>query len=288
MNYRKVIVIVILVYAGFSGSAQNPSFRFAVNTGLFSDELGKADVPHPLIELFSPAEAAENFAMQASPGIEAEVLFPLFEKWFVGVEIESMKLRGYNDAPPLYNYYLTPYSPIDTFVFSPVKFQSSLLNILVNWRYFFSSVSDIKPFVKFSTGVAFIGTDFTFKNPADAESVEMDVLYARGTRNNDNPKWPAFYAGTGLGVDYKISDNLSIQLEGNAIVINSDIVNGVPNFSYVNDEGKELLKYRNRQSLLFQVSAGVKYSLDSDFGLPGRGKEKKGKTGTYLPFYRRK
>ena len=64
---------------------------------------------------------------------------------------------------------------------------------------------------------------------------------------------------------------------------------------YLNEEGKDILKHRERQSLTFQVSASICYSLDSGMEMDskmkktaGRSTGRSGKTNSHLPFYRKK
>jgi len=75
---------------------------------------------------------------------------------------------------------------------------------------------------------------------------------------------------------------MAFQVDGTATVINSGIVNGVPNFTYVQNE--DLLRYNRRLSLTMQVSVGLVYTFEIE---PG-GKAGGGQTSPELPFYRRK
>ncbi|MDX1284462.1 MAG: hypothetical protein R3182_05605, partial [Draconibacterium sp.] len=201
-------------------------------------------------------------------------------------EVDYSRLKGYNDTPPVYNWYLTPYNPIDTFTTSPVAFNTSLINVAVNWKYFFFQTSPFRPFVKLTGVVAFVGTDFTFKNDEDATDFDTNILYARGTSNSEKGKWPAFHVGGGIGFEYKIHDKLSFQVDGTATVLNSDIVNGVPNFTYAVEDDNEILKYNKRLSLTVQASAGIVYYIETSRPSGTRGAA--GKIDPNLPFYRKK
>lgn len=276
-------------------NAQNPTFRFGVNSDWFKNELGAEDVNHPLLDLFLPANNTAVFAPDINYGIEGEVLFPVSVKSFIGVEFESNTLSGSNVDSTLFNFLLTPYNAIDTFILAPYAYKTSLLNILANYKYRFNSGETLTPFLKLTCGVSFVATDFTFKNDETALGLDTNILYSRGTSNSSNSKKPALKIGAGLGLDYKISDNVFLQIEGAANIINSDIVDGVPNFTYENNDGKEILKNRQRQALAFQVSASLCYSMDQDMkmgtksGRAGRkSRGKSGKADSHLPFYRKK
>jgi len=291
-NFYKILLLGLMLVVTFSVSAQNPIFRLGVSSGWFKNELGAEDVNHPLLDLFLPAGSNADFKPDINFGYEAEVLIPLSEKSFIGVEFENARLSGSNYDSTLYNFLITPYNPIDTFVLAPYAFKTNLLNILATYKYNFNPGEKLAPFLKLTSGVSFVGTDFTFKNDDTALGFETNTLYSRGTSNSDNSKKPALIVGAGIGFDYRISEKISMQIEGLANLINSDIVNGIPNFTYENTDGNELLKRRERQSLTFQLSASLSYSLDSGWKQGARmGKaagKSKGRTDSHLPFYRRK
>jgi hypothetical protein len=137
--------------------------------------------------------------------------------------------------------------------------------------------------VKLTGVVAFVGSDFSYKESIDSDLLESEVLYARGTSNTDQKKWPAFHLGGGIGFDYKINDYWSFQIDGTATVINSGIINGVPNFTYEKDDDKDMLKYNRRFSLTMQISAGLVYYIEV-----GSSRGSDGKIDPNLPFYRKK
>ena len=164
-------------------NAQNPTFRLGVNSGWFSNELGDEDVNHPLLDLFLPAGSTANFESDVNFGYEAEVLLPLSEKSFIGIEFENARLSGSNYDSTLYNFFITPYNPIDTFILAPYAYKTSLLSLLANYMYRFGSGEVLTPFLKLTCGVSFVGTDFTFKNDETALGFETNTLYSRGTSN---------------------------------------------------------------------------------------------------------
>jgi len=279
---RIIIIVLLLLFLPSFGKAQLIGFRLAANSGLLLTEFGSSDVPHPEALAKSPAQSSDIFTPQPSIGIEGEVLFQISKRSFFGVEVDFSQLRGFNDNPPYYNYYLTSYFDAfqDEYYQSSIKYNSTLINMAVNYKYFFFPESAFQPFVKLTGVVAFIGTDLSYKDLPEV-NLDSDILYARGTSNTEQDKWPAFHAGIGLGFSYDISDHLAFQVDGTSTVINSGIVNGVPNFTYNMDEN--LLNYNPRLSLTMQVSVGVAYTIEVETGSRGG----TGKTDPNLPFYRK-
>lgn len=307
---RIIAVFVLFCFCrGENVSAQTMGFRFALNSGLLVTEFGKSDVPHPSALALTPATAGETFTPQPAMGAEAEVLFQISENAFFGIELDYTHLKGYNDNPPWYNYYLTPYFTDNYqtdygYIYAPVKYNTTLLNIAVNYKYFFFREKALQPFVKLTGVVALVGTDFSYKdspvftqmnntsNPAtniSGDAVidigpESDILYARGTSNSNLKKWPAFHFGGGVGFSYDISNHLAFQVDGTATILNSGIVNGVPNFTYVQENGENILRYKRHLSLTTQISAGIVYTFEVATGGRGEG----GRIDPNFPFYRRK
>jgi hypothetical protein len=301
MLTKKIICLLFVMIAlPVVSKAQFIGFRIAANSGMLISEFGNSDVPHSDAISNTPAQSTERFTPQLSYGLEGEVLFQISEREFFGVEVDYSNLRGYNDNPPYYNYYLTPYfdnfQPDGYILESPIKYNTTLINVAVNYKYFFFTEKTFQPFVKITGVVAFVGTDLTYKDFPSVENVSeidpnlsdysinagADVLYARGTSNSDQKKWPAFHGGFGVGFSYDISDKLAFQADATATVVNSGIINGVPNFTYNMDEN--LLKYNRRLSLTTQLSAGLVYYIEVETGRRGRG----GKTDPNLPFYLKK
>lgn len=267
------------------GYGQVIGFRLAANSGMFISELGKSDVPHPDALKQTPAINSLHFKMQPTMGAEGEILFQISPMSYFGIELEYSKLKGYNETPPIYNYYLTPYYDKfqNSYNASPVAFKTTLYNVAVNWKYFFFKKSAFKPFAKLTGVVSFIGTDFTFKDNPDPDIFKSDMLYSRGTSTSDQDKLPAFHLGGGIGFDYKLSKRWSFQTCLTSTVINADIINGVPNFTYEIVNGTEMLLHNNRWALTAQISAGVVYFFEIS-----KSGGSSGKTDSSLPFYRRK
>ncbi len=313
MTLRKLLLIVFVGFVVISSAnGQLIGFRIAANSNVFLSELGTSDVPHPVAFQYTPALSSDTYTPQLTAGFEGEILFQASPMSLFGVELEYSKLKGYNDNPPFYNYYLTPYFEqfqdaeefINNYINTPVNFNTTLFNVAVNWKYFFFRNSSFKPFIKLTGVVAFVGTDYTFKeHPYILQMVggydpetniawdglqeiepKWDVLYARGTSNSDREKWPAFHLGGGIGFDYQFSEHWSFQIDATSTIINSDIINGAPNFTYLNEEGEDVLKYQKHASLSLQLSAGLVYYIE----VKSRRREGQGKTDPNLPFYLKK
>ena len=287
MVRRKIVLtlVVLFIFVGYT-KAQIIGFRLAANSGAFITELGESDVPHPDALLLSPATSSETFTPQLSVGFEAELLFYVTDKSYFGIELDYSNFKGFNDDPPVFNYYLTPYFDQfqDELYIVPVSYNTTMYNLAVNYKYFFFNKSTFKPFLKLTGVVSFVGTDFTYKENPDPD-LEWDVLYARGTSNSEQEKWPAFHIGGGLGLSYDISDRMSFQVDGTVTAINSGIINGVPNFTYVREDDTDLLKYNDRFSLTAQISVGLVYYFE--IPQPSE-KGGRGKTDSNLPFYRKR
>lgn len=300
MDIKKTIFLffLILTLPGIT-SAQLIGFRIAANSGMLLAEFGNSDVPHPEALANSPAQSSELFTPQLSYGFEGEILFQISERGFFGIEADYSSLKGYNDNPPFYNYYLTPYFNQfqNEYYSSSIKYNTTLINLAVNYKYFFFPEKRFQPFVKLTGVVAFVGTELSYKefppititdigttsnydmNLQLAANPDAGILYARGTTNSDQKKWPAFHGGLGVGFTYDINGRLAFQADVTSTVINSGIVNGVPNFTY--DLDNDLLSYNRHLALTMQISAGLVYYIEVATGKGGRG----GKTDPNLPFY---
>lgn len=311
--FRTILAVLLFFAVVIPAKSQVVGFRLGLNSGLFINELGDSDVPHPDAFDYTSALSSEKFTPQPTIGIEGEILFQVSPMSHFGVELDYSKLKGYNDVPPFYNYYLTPYFEQfqdfeqfkEHFQSEPVAFNTTLFNVAVNWKYFFFKTSPLKPFVKLTGVVSFVGTDYTYKNHPfgtkmtggyDPETniawdgfveiePESDVLYSRGTSNSEQEKYPAFHLGGGIGFDYKISEHWSLQVDGTATVINTDIINGVPNFTYLQEDGLDILRHNKRPSLTFQLSVGLVYYIEV-LGQSGKGGQ--GKIDPHRPFFRKK
>lgn len=281
MDARKIVVLLPLLFLSFFTSAQVIGFRFAANSSVLLSEFGPSDVPHPDAIPLTPAQSSTRFTPQPTTGIEGEILFQISPSSFFGIEVDYSQLKGFNNNPPYYNFFLPYFDEFHEDVFlSSIKYKTTLINLAVNYKYFFFKEKTFQPFVKLTGVVAFVGTDLTYKDLPE-EPVSSDILYTRGTANSDQKKWPVFHLGGGIGFSYDLSDRMAFQVDGTATVVNSGIVNGVPNFTYIPEE--DLLRYNRRLSLTAQISVGVVYFFEVESGGAGGGR-----TFPERPFYRKK
>lgn len=286
MAHTKILILVLpLLILSLLANAQVIGFRLAANSGMLISEFGPSDVP--LDPAQNPALSTERFSPQPTIGIEGEILFQIAPSSFFGIEIDYTHLKGNNDNPPYYNYFHTPYFQEfqDNFSNAPIKFNTHLWNVAVNYKYFFFKEKTFQPFVKVTGVVAFVGTDLKYQENPDlgASGTNSDLLYSRGTTNSEQKKWPVFHMGGGLGFSYDLNKRLALQADATATVVNSGIVDGVPNFTYVQENGEDLLRYNRRLSLTTQISLGVVYTIEVESGGTGGGR-----TTPERPFYRRK
>nr|WP_319998052.1 hypothetical protein [uncultured Draconibacterium sp.] len=284
MNVRKLLfVLMLLIVEVFTVNAQLVGIRVAANSGMLISEFGAFDVPHRDASKVSPATSSEKFTPQLSAGIEGEILFQVARNAYFGIELDYTHLKGFNDDPPYFNYFLTPYFQDyqDEFIISPLEYNTRLFNVAVNYKYFFMPDKTWTPFVKFTGVVALVGTELKYKDSSsDGTNEGEDVLYARGTANSEQKKWPVFHVGGGIGFDYALSDRLLFEVDGTFTFLNSGIIDGVPNFTYAREDGVDMLKYNRRLSLTTQVSVGLVYLLKID--------NRRGRIDPNLPFYRNK
>ncbi len=282
------LVVSFVLSVVVTANAQVVGYRFALNSSVFVNELGDADVLSPALYSVNPTLSAEKYTAQPSIGLEGELLIEVSPMSLFGVELEYSKLKGYNNTPPVYNYYSTSYyedfqSGKDLIV-SPVAYNTTMLNLAVNWKYFFFKQAVLQPFLKLTGVVSFVGTDFFIRNSADAEGLDSKILYSRGTSESEQQKLPAFHLGGGIGFDYSLNDRWSLQVDATFTAINTDLINGVPNFTYVQEDGYGVLSHNKCWTLTAQMSAGLVYYIEVDGSRKGSG----GKTSPHLPFYRRK
>jgi len=125
-----------------------------------------------------------------SPGFEFEVMYPLSNRIYVGLEFNRMQLKGNNDEPPHYNFqWLPDYNPLrlqirstdnipiaDNLVedinsrlsnifsplFAPYEYTTNLANLLLNMRFYLSETGRVRPFGKLHGGVALLSSELLY------------------------------------------------------------------------------------------------------------------------------
>lgn len=260
-----LLILLVGVYGGTSG--QIFRYRLSTNTGLFLGEPGKAEINHPMKdELSNPG--SKEFSAVIKPGAELEIMAPITPDFELGLQFGYSWFSGHTPSPPLYNFFLSRFNPLPDNYKYPDKaliYDTQALSILGTARFYILPVkSNMNVFMKLLGGVSFIGTDFTFKNPGYRVQYDVGVLYSRGTQNSDYPKIAALTGGLGFGSAYRLSDRFDIYFDATASLINSDIVNGVPNYNYSENEGQASMESTNSLAAVAQASIGLVYSAIPD------------------------
>ena len=260
-----LLFLFFVVYGGATG--QIFRYRLSANSGMFLGEPGKAEIDYPMKdELSNPG--SEEFSAVFKPGAELEIMAPVSPDFELGLQFGYSNFAGQTPSPPLYNFFLSRFNPLPDNYKYPNKaliYDTKILSILGTARFYVLPVSrNMNVFFKLLGGVSFTGTDFTFKDPVHRVKYDVGVLHSRGTKNSDYPKKAALTGGVGLGTTYRLSDRLDIYFDATASLINSDIVNGVPNFNYINNEGQTSMERTNSLATVAQASIGLTYSAIPD------------------------
>jgi len=246
-------------------SGQIFRYRLSANSGMFLGEVSRAE-SEPPGKISHPGY--ENFSAVFKPGAELEIMSPITPDFELGLQFGFTNFAGHTPSPPLYNFFLSRFNPLRDSYLYPDKaliYDTKTLSILSTARFYVLPVhSDMSVFLKLLGGVSFTGTDFTFHNPVYRVQYDVGVLYARGTQNSDYPKVAALTGGLGLGSTFRLSDRLDIYFDATASLINSDIVNGVPNYNYVEADGKGTMQKTNSLAAVAQASVGLVYSAIPD------------------------
>ncbi|MCG6188779.1 hypothetical protein [Maribellus maritimus] len=298
MNRKLILTLIILTLVGGNVFGQILKYRVGVNYGKFNDEVGKDEVEHPLIENLSNPNATE-FVHAFEPGFEAEIMQLWSPNIETGIELDFSKFSGSNDIPPYYNYILAQDFPEITHrVTEPIVYESSALNLILNFRYYFAPDGSINPFFKAFGGLSFVGAEYNYEDLSVWETVWSEegtgVLYAVGTENSDQPKETAVCYGFGAGLDFALNEQISLYLDGTVSFIGTDKLDGIPNYDYVVET--QNLKAVGNRAFVTQISLGIVFTSKTDLGLnKNSGKNKKGsgvkgtgRTTPWRPFYRQK
>jgi hypothetical protein len=270
--------------------AQIFRYRFGGNSGFFLGEPGDAELKHPQASGNSHP-GSRDFESGFKMGAEAEIMAPLTTDFELGIEFDYTKLTGYTETALLYNFFLSRFNPLpDNYKYpsEALIYNTKLLNILGTARFYFLQLDEnLNLFFKAFGGVAFVGTDFTFHDPFYRVEYNVGVLYSQGTKSNEEPKEVAFNGGGGLGVTFRISDKWDLYLDGTASFIHSDIVNGVPNYDYVINDGAERIQRTESWAIVPQLSIGLVYSAIPDRRL-NKGNYTRSRRSSKSLFWKRK
>ena len=287
----KLILSLAFILVLTTGFSQNKlKYRFATTSGIFLKERNSFENRTPEIEGIEVPGGKDKFKPKMQLGFEMEVSIPANESFAFGLEFESYSLKGINDNPVYYNYFgSTDFQRLfkpEEYVYNQeaLQFNTKVNSLVGNIRYFPLGIEIFQPFIKVFGGVSFVGTNLELQDG----SSEAIPLYSKGTQQSNQTKWPAFYFGTGLGFQYYVTEYLSIYVDATISIIDTDIVNGVPNFSY---DGFDNNEHVHTASVTSQFSFGISYSLfkpydDSDDGLPKKlFRKRRGRVDKYFPFH---
>lgn len=321
---KKLLIInsflIILFLIPATLEAQNSiKARFFGNSSRFLGEPRGEEVIYPMIyNLMDTTLNYTDFTHQGGFGIGAEIMMSLSDRTWVGFELSTSGMSGYNNLPPLYNFMFTGYNQLNVNVIDidldvpvtqiqlPLAYSTSLLNLLLNFRFYLVPDGRFRPFVKIHSGVSMVGSELTMKNASDwppagyginVNGVEQPVenldfgapvLFSRGTSNSAEGRVAALNLGGGAGFEVPISGKISFYADYTYSMIRSDILDGRPNVDYL-ESG--LLKRFNTIGNTGRFSFGLCYTIGENFNIignsggGGRGGSKSGRQHPYLPFY---
>jgi hypothetical protein len=258
-----LLFVGILLFETAEGQVYR--YRLSANSGIFLGEAGKAEVKPPLGISY---EGSKDFKPELRKGIELEIIRPFRRDFEVGLQLGYLNLAGSTPTAPLYNFFLSRYNPLPNTYKYPTEaliYDTNLLNVLGTARWYFLPYSkELNIFMKFFGGVTFTGSDFTFADKRHRVLYDVGVLYSRGTQSSEYPKVAGITGGAGLGATYRLSDRFDVYLDVSGSGIHSDLVNGVPNYNYVNNEGKTSMQRTNTVSVISHGSVGIIYSAIPD------------------------
>jgi|LSQX01.1.fsa_nt_gb hypothetical protein len=267
MNRVSLLLLFLLFFN--AAHAQIFRYRLSANSGAFLGEAGRAEIDHPnRDELTYPG--SKNFRPTFKPGAELEIMRPVSMYYEWGLQFGYSHLGGYTPQAPLYNFFLSKHNPLRTasnwYPSEALIFSTKLLSIQATGRWHFLPLGEkISAFMKLGGGVSFVGTDFTFDEPAFNIKYDVGMLFSQGTKNGSKPKTAAFTGSAGFGATYRISDRLDVYLDMTTWLIDSDVINGVPNFDYTEVAEVGTMNRTNALSAALQASVGLIYS-----GIPDR------------------
>ena len=261
MKYTLLFFLICIILPELA-TAQIFRYRISANSSLFLSEIGSTEINTRFTDLVHPD--SKKFKPVIKTGAEIEFLMPMNDMFETGIEFKYNQLGGETETAPLYNFFLTRHNPLDDTERYPreaLMFSTKILSVLAISRfYLLPADEETSFFVKASAGASFVGTDFTFLNPEHRVSYNVGVLYSRGTRNSEYPKKASFNGGIGLGTIIEFSNRISLYADAGTSFIYSDIVNGVPNFDYIQRGEDQSLIKTNALSMVAQLSVGIIYS----------------------------
>lgn len=305
MNKKLLIILffcVGLVFPLISQGQGSLKFRFSGNSTVFLKEPGGREINYPLIDTLNFYKGPfPSFTHRAGLGFDAEVYGAIFSKLYLGLEVSNDLMTGENNNPGLYNFQftdslqLTATDPKTDTIYiyrtnDPIKYRTTLWSFMANFRFYPFNLGRARPFLKAGAGMSLVKTELSLKNPSlwitDTSLVYGKPVLFSTDRSTVNP---VLTLAAGIGVEVQLTDKVSLYTDYSYKMINSDLLDGRPNFNYVKETGK--LERFYPWSTAGKLSFGIVYTLKDNFSLFGgtRNTGKNGKTGgrttPHLPFY---
>lgn len=263
---KRNLTLLFLVFMLFeTGTAQIIRYRLSANSGIFLSEVGQKETTPPVVISHT---GSQDFKPVLKPGAELEIILPFSRVFEMGVQFGYDNYAGYTPTAPLYNFFLSRYNPMpisNKYPDEALIYDTDVLKIMGTARWYFLSYSkELSFFMKYFGGVAFTGTDFTFDNPVHRVKYNVGVLHSRGTKSSEFPKTSSMTGGAGLGAIYRLSDRFDVYFDVTASIIDSDIINGVPNYNYIDTDDVTRMEPTDAISATLQASIGLIYSAIPD------------------------
>jgi hypothetical protein len=243
-------------------------YRLSANSGFLINETGPREIP-PSTPWYTEYGDASDFESLLKLGADFEVMAPITSHIDAGIEFEYGNLEGSTQTPRLYNFFLFDWTnplPNDIYPGEAIYYETTQVNLLGTFRYYLKpSDEEMNFFFKAFGGISFVGTNLNFVDPVFRVTYpNVGVLYAKGTENSKDPKDKAFYCGLGAGGTYSITKRLALYLEVTGSFVNSDLINGVPNYDYTEKGLIQFIPSQGVGSLTGQLSLGLVYSAIPD------------------------
>jgi opacity protein-like surface antigen len=324
---RNILIIntflaLLLIFPNALDAQNAIKIRLSGNSSKFLGEPKGDETMYPLIEnLMEGDTLIADWLHRGGLGLNAEVMISLTSRAWLGLELSSSKFSGENFNPPLYNFQFTGLNQLQVKVIDieevypiqelryPLDYNTSLVNLLANFRFYLLNEGRFLPFVKVHSGISFVGTELAFKNSADwppseytifidgvaQEPENLDygapILFAQGTDNSAEGKKAAFNYGIGAGFEVQLNEKINLYFDYTYSAINSDLLDGRPNFNY-NEETARFSRISTPGNM-GKLSFGLCYKLGENLNIIGGGGSggskggggKSGRQHPYLPFY---
>jgi len=298
-----VVFCCIIVYPLISEGQGTLKFRISGNSTKFMKEPQGKEINLPYIDsLILYKGPFPDFDHRGGLGFEAEVFGALSDKFYVGLEFSNDLLTGENDDPGMFNFQFTDSLQLhatDPFTdtiyvyrtMDPLKYRTSLISFMANFRFYPVSAGRFRPFIKASAGLSLVKTELSLKNPSQWMEEDTTLNYGPPVLFSTDRSGvvPALTLGGGVGFEVQLTKKISLYTDWSYKMVKSDLLDGRPDFDFNKDTGT--LARFNTWSTAGKLTFGIVYILNDNFSLfgGGGGSSKKGKergqTSPFLPYY---